>query len=272
MLLTIIFHYNVIRFATGFLFLHIIIISALLLLNRSRSENAVLKWLRFWNPVIIIPINFSELHYLVHSVNPVDMDDLLIAIDRFLFGVDPTVWMERWLNPILTEYLQWIYVTFYFLPIILAIIVYRKNQMERFDFFIFVIVLGYYLSYIGYFLVPAIGPRFTLEHLQTVPLTGVWLTQGIRETLNALENIQRDAFPSGHTEMTFLTMIFAYKYSKRYFYVLLLIGNSLIFSTVYLRYHYVIDVFAGIFLAIVVVFIAKPLYAFIKAGSRQHAE
>ena len=37
-------------------------------------------------------------------------------------------------------------------------------------------------------------------------------------------------------------------------------GTGVIVSTVYLRYHYVIDVVAGALLAVTVVMIAKPLY------------
>jgi membrane-associated phospholipid phosphatase len=223
-------------------------------------QNPVLDWFKTWSPIVIIPINFTELHYLVHTVSPIDYDQALINMDYGLFGVHPTVWMEQLANPWLTEYLQIIYTTFYFLPIILAYILWRKKEYEEFDFFTFVIVFGFYLSYLGYFIVPAVGPRFTLDHLQSFPVTGIWATDAIRHTLDTLENIQRDAFPSGHTEMTLLSMIYAYKYSKKYFYVLLVIGSSLIFSTVYLRYHYVVDVIAGIALAIAVVITARSVY------------
>ena len=81
-----------------------------------------------------------------------------------------------------------------FLTIILAYILYRRKAYDDFDYFTFIIVFGFYLSYLGYFIVPAIGPRFTLDHLQTFPVTGIWATDAIRHTLDKLENIQRDAF------------------------------------------------------------------------------
>lgn len=257
--LTIVFHFPKITGAAIWLPVNLLICAFVWWISIPR-ENNVATWLKAWYPLIIIPTNFSELSHLVHSVNPIDLDRMLIAIDRFLFGLDPTVWMERIQHPIITEYLQLVYTSFYFLPIILAVILKRQHEEEKFTFFIFVIVYGYYASYIGYFLVPAIGPRFTLDHLQTIPVSGLWLTEGIRHTLNALENIQRDAFPSGHTEMTALTMYYAHKYSKKYFYILLVIGTSLIFSTVYLRYHYVIDVVGGLLLTWLVVVSAEKLY------------
>ena len=259
MLLLIVFNFSVIENAVVLSLFHVFVILLLFWIPNA-PNNLFINWFKTWSPIVIIPINFTELHYLVHPVSPMDFDKALIDLDFYIFGVHPTVWMEKITTPWVTEYLQIIYTTFYFLPIILAIILWRKKEYQEFDSFVFVIVFGFYLSYIGYFIVPAVGPRFTLDNLQSFPVTGVWATDAIRHTLDTLENIQRDAFPSGHTEMTLLSMIYAYKYSKKYFYVLLVIGTSLIFSTVYLRYHYVVDVFAGIILALVVVFTAKSVY------------
>ena len=248
-----------IHFTPLWVVFHLLIILLLWKLPQFKT-NAAVSWFRLWNPLVIIPLNFTELHYLVHTVHPRDFDSLLIQLDKALLGVHPSVWLDRILWPPLTEYFQLVYSTFYFLPIILALLLLRKQKMEQVDFFVFIMVFGFYLSYIGYFLVPAIGPRFTLDHLQTKTIQGLWLTPVIRHTLDTLENIQRDAFPSGHTEMTALTMYYAYKFHRKYFYVLAVVGTSLILSTVYLRYHYVSDVIGGLLLAGFVVLTAKPVY------------
>ncbi len=258
-MITIIFHFYSVPNAGYFLFYHLLIILVLLWLANAR-ENKLIRWLRNFNSIIIIPTNFSELYYLVHNVNPVDFDQLLIDIDFSIFGVHPTVWLENWSSPFVVEYLQIIYASFYFLPIILVLIIYKKGNQENFKFIVFILVFGFYLSYATYFLIPAIGPRFTLDSLQTKPVTGLWLTESIRQILDLLENHQRDAFPSGHTEITVITTIYAWKYSKRYFWILMVVGTSLIISTVLLRYHYIIDVVAGALLAVIIVSIAIPLY------------
>jgi len=228
-----------------------------------------LKWLSTWYPILFILVNFTELHYLVHTIRTNDLDGQLIQIDFSIFGAHPTVWLEQFTFPVLTEYLQLVYSSFYFLPIILIVLLILQKQEKEKSFIIFIIVYGIYLSYIGYFLVPAIGPRFTLDHLQTFQLQGLWLTLPIRETLNTLENVQRDCFPSGHTAITALTMFYAFKYHKKYFYVLAVIGTSLIFSTVYLRYHYVVDVFGGFVLTAFVIYTAKSVYTFISSGEKK---
>jgi len=220
------------------------------------------RFLKGWYLVPLIPTTFKELSYLIPLLHPRDFDVELAAIDYRLFGVHPTVWMERIAWPPLTEILQLSYATYYFLPVALGVLLWRKRQFAPFNFWIFIIALGFYLSYIGYIMVPAIGPRFlpVVKEAQTAPLAGVWIFQTLREALDKAEGITRDCFPSGHTELTLLTLYYARRFHRRTFWVMLPIGSALIFSTVYLRYHYVIDVIAGALLAAFVVMIAKPVY------------
>ena len=162
--------------------------------------------------------------------------------------------------------MQLVYTTFYFIPIILAVLLAKRD--DDFDFYLFNIIFCFYTSYIGYFLIPAIGPRFTLDHLQSVSLHGVWVMQDIQIFLNKLENIQRDAFPSGHTAITVLTLIFAFKYHRKYAYILTPITIMMVISTVYLRYHYVIDVIAGLLLVGFVLLTGPRLYRWLLKTSK----
>ena len=227
------------------------------------------KWdnlnkIKLWSVIIIIPINFTELHYLVPLVHPTDFDSILIKIDYFLFGVHPTIWLEKYTYPAVTEILQFVYTTFYFIPIILAVLLAKEKREDDLSFYIFNMIYCFYLSYFGYFSIPAIGPRFTLNHLQSFPLTGVWVMQDIQHFLNKLENIQRDAFPSGHTAITVLTLYYAFKYNKTYAYILIPITIMMIVSTVYLRYHYVIDVIAGLILVIIAILSGPKIYSILQ--------
>ncbi len=270
-LVIILFNFSKIQYALTFSVLHVLLILFFWRLPQMPST-PVLNWIRFWYPLLLILPNFMELHYLVHTVRPQDMDPALIKLDYLIFGVHPTVWLERITVPLLTEYLQIVYSTFYFLPLVLGLYLYFKDQLEAFDFLKFIIVYGFFLSYLLYFTVPAIGPRFTLDHLQHFPLKGLYFTKIIRHTLNTLERIQRDAFPSGHTAMTVLTMYYAYRYFRKFFYVLLVIGTSLIFSTVYLRYHYVVDVFGGLAMAAFVIWTGPSLYSRLQINFAQSDE
>jgi len=121
------------------------------------------------------------------------------------------------------------------------------------------IVYGFYLSYLGYFLLPAVGPRFTLHtfELLNLELPGLFFTEPLRAFINAGESIptdianpvdfvQRDVFPSGHTQLSLVVVYCAFHFKVASRWLLASLATLLVLGTVYLRYHYVIDVIAGV--------------------------
>lgn len=238
-----------------------------------KNRNLITHQLRFWYLVPTIFLVFKEIYFLVDPIRGKIYDDLLIKIDRWIFGFDPTHALYHIANPYLTELLQIVYGTFFFLPIILGISLLCKDDKESLRYLAFIIVFGFFLSYLGYLILPAIGPRFTLHDfgMTDTELPGVFLTKFLREVVNSGESIpsgtlnpalvvQRDAFPSGHTQMTLLVMYLSVKFKSRARYFLIPNGTLLIFATVYLRYHYVIDLIAGIIFMIFTLWLGKYLY------------
>ncbi len=239
---------------------------AIIAFSNYRAHHPSISWLHDWYPVPVIFLTFKEIYVIIHSMQRPDFDNLLISIDRWLLGCDPTVFLYQFSHPVLTEILMLAYTSFYFIMITLAIELYARKQIENFAFSTFTISYGFYLSYIGYLFFPGIGPRFTLHEfsLTDIELPGIWATTFLRDIINAGESIpkgaanamtlaQRDVFPSGHTEMTLIVLYFAHKYKLKSRYVLYIAGTLLIIATVYLRYHYVIDLIAGAVFMIVTV-------------------
>ncbi|MFC2139731.1 phosphatase PAP2 family protein [Bacteroidota bacterium] len=272
--ISIIFHNRVEQWIFLCLFNIVIILFVFLMadLYKKQQSNLLIQ-IRTWYIIPIILLTFKELYFMVKPIRGVDYDDILIAIDRFIFGFDPTVELYKISNPLFTEILQIAYATFFFLPVLLGIDLMVNKRYRELDFAVFIIVLGFFLSYIGYLLVPAVGPRFTLHdfYLKHIELPGLFLTDFLRHIVNsgesitysmpnAIEHVQRDVFPSGHTQMTLLTMYMAIKFRTKSRYFLIPDGILLIIATVYLRYHYVIDIiFGGIFMVFTLWF-GKRLY------------
>jgi len=197
--------------------------------------------------VITVTFIFNSLGSLIAGIHATTFDARLIAVDHAIFGVHPTVWLERFINPLLTGLLQFAYISYYFIPISLGVVLIARGRFWEFEEVLFGILLCFYLSYVGYLLVPAIGPRFTLSHLQTGDLQVSPFIEKIQDALNGLEKNKTDAFPSGHTAVSLMCLYYAWKErEKKLFAVFIPVVSGLIISTVYLRYHYVIDVIAGI--------------------------
>lgn len=211
------------------------------------------EWLYHARNLYIILIGgfvYFEHHHLVPLVNPRDIDELLINIDRYLFmGNDPTVLLESFTLPILTEFLEIAYVSYYLLPTAFMLLLYFKGKRLEFHASTAMILLSLYICYLGYYAFPAIGPRFTLDHLQSMPLSGLFTYDYIRTMILEVSGVTRDCCPSGHTFVSMTTALLAYRYLKPFFKTAFVWASLIVVSTVYLRYHYVIDVIAGLILA-----------------------
>jgi membrane-associated phospholipid phosphatase len=209
--------------------------------------------LRIILPVLIIPLFFSFQHLQIPFMNADDWDPVLIKVDRLLFwGKDPLILFSGVESPVLTGILQFIYSIFYFLPVILVIelLFFRRNSNTRESLkAVRIIVIGFLLSYAGYFFFPALGPRFYFSEHFLTELEGGIVYQIIHNGINDLENINWDAFPSGHTEIAVLSALLAMKINLSIRHLYWVIAVGIIISTIFLRFHYIVDVIAGIALA-----------------------
>ncbi|MCJ7640386.1 MAG: phosphatase PAP2 family protein [Desulfobacterales bacterium] len=186
---------------------------ALRLSSQRRSLRRIGALFNDFSPILFIVLIYESLGNLIQYLQP-DIDPWLIRIDLFLFGVHPTVWIERWIVPWLTDLMSFFYISYYFLPVILVLTLYLRNQKQDFDRAMFVLLFGYYISFVGYILFPAIGPRYTLTAFQTVPLEGGFLTDFVRDALNSMEHNKQDCMPSGHTEIALIVLTLSHRYQR----------------------------------------------------------
>ena len=210
-------------------------------------------------PAIFLPILFNTLSPLILATRGGAQDEVLIAADRAIFGVDVTVWMERFARPGVNDLFYVFYATYYFIALSLGLVLWSRDRAAA-RRYVFTLMVVYYVSYAGYFTIPALGPRFAQAALYTKSLTETAVARGINDTINFLEKTKLDVFPSGHTMISVAVLLVAWKRARDVFWVLLPIATGLIISTVYCRFHYVVDLIAGTALAFVSVPIGDRIY------------
>lgn len=268
--------YNRIEDALNWILINLFVMAFTFILAYMESKSDGKFWaiIHYWYIAPVILLTFRQLHFMIKPIRPTDFDDLFIQIDRWLFfGNDPTHILFNIANPVLTEILQIVYGIFYLLPIILCLALLKNRRYVAVDYALFSVIYGFYLSYLGYFLLPGIGPRFTLHDFAAIneTLPGLWLTNFLREvvntgegipagTLNPADVVQRDVFPSGHTMITLIVMYLSIKLKSRSRYFFIPVGSLLIFATVYLWYHYVIDLIGGALFMIFSLWSGKILF------------
>ena len=188
---------------------------------------------------------YTNLHDTVHFANSHDIQDSLIAIDQWLFGVQPCVWAQQFFHPALTDIFSFCYMIFFlFAPVVAAVLLLKRNR-AGFRKTLVTVILCFYCGYFLYVVFPAIPPRIALKPFFYIDFQGSPIYNFEAMIFSALPQDSRCAFPSLHSAVTLLSLIFAWKYSRITFWLILPFCLGLFLSTVYLRHHYVIDLIAG---------------------------
>jgi membrane-associated phospholipid phosphatase len=243
------------------------LVFAALLLWEIKRPNRISRYFRNWYPIVYVGVCYKEMALFIPAIRHSDSDRWLAGLDYRFWHANPTIWLERIYSPALTEYLQLAYTLFVPAVLFVALLLWRKGRYREFQYYAFLIAAGFLVSYLGYVLVPARGPRFLLRHLEHAPLQGLWLFRGMQSTLDTLESAHYDCFPSGHTELTILALWGARMVSRRWFFLYFLYTPSIIFATVYLRYHYTVDVLAGIATALVLICVSPSVCRGLQEGN-----
>ena len=233
---------------------------AILLVVQIKYPNPTTWLFRNWYPVIYVASCYKEMAAYLPLARHINYDQALADVDGRIWGIQPADWLYRFQSAGLTEYLQIVYTLFVPMAILPAFLLWRRRHYPDFRYLAFLIVLGYLASYVGYILVPARGPRILLKELENMPLQGMWLFHGMQNMLDKLESVAYDCFPSGHTELTIIAWWGSRMVSRRWFLAYSIYTPSIIFATVYLRYHYSVDVFAGALLAAILIAVSPSLY------------
>jgi len=225
----------------------LMIIIASLAYARSRGVR-ILGLISHWYPPFLFLFFFEEVALTVHAIFSGWFDEYLIAADLALFGVHPTVWIEQFSSYWLNEYMQLVYTSYFLLTVGFGAYLWLRGRREEFAVFMASTCTAYYLSYLVFVLFPCESPYHTLRNLQHVDLTGGPFT-GFINLIEKHGRVHGGAFPSTHVAGAMTVLFSAYRFARPLGYWLTALVFSICVSTVYGRYHYVVDVFAGILMA-----------------------
>ncbi|MGE5176736.1 MAG: phosphatase PAP2 family protein [Hyphomicrobiales bacterium] len=194
---------------------------------------------------------YGNLHDLIRFYGFPNITNDLRRWDAALFGVEPTVWAQRFLNPSLTDFFTVCYWLFYVTPPLLGLLLYLKRDRRAFRETMVSIVLCLYLGYIGYVLWPASAPRLAIPGAYGTALHGFSaLLDESRVAPAAIPLTAYGAFPSLHCAVAILTILLAWRHLRWFFPIQLFFGIGLVLGTVYLRHHWVVDILAGLVLTV----------------------
>src|SRR5262249_35211105 len=113
------------------------------------------SWIfRNWYPLPFVASCYNEMALFVPPVRGSDYDRVTANIDYRFWGANPTVWLERIHTPVLTEFLQAVYTLFVPAVLLIACLLWKQKKYGDFQYYAFLIALGFLASYVGYLAVP----------------------------------------------------------------------------------------------------------------------
>ena len=226
----------------------------------SRSTSAMWHFVRHWFVLIYLPLCYKEVPFIVSALRLQAVDFKLASWDMAMWKTDPVFWLSGFQNPGLVELLQVVYTLFIPGVIGLGVLLWLRKSRAGFRYGTFLIAATFLISYLGYLVLPARGPRF-MPYAAQHPLHGLWTFTIFQRLLDNLEGAQFDCFPSGHVAVVLVGCYLARHISPAAFRAFTVFAALITFSTVYLRYHYVIDVIVGAALAIALIAVAPWIYS-----------
>lgn len=216
------------------------------------SQRASRKLPRFLLRVAAVTLAYA---YLFGAVDKLQLilhgqwlDEYVLDAEQYVFGLQPTLWLQHFTTPALTEWLMFSYVIYVpMYPLLCGIIYYLRGELPMEEYF-FTLGLTNILCDIGFVLFPVAGPVSTIGHLYTVPLDGYVFTY-LGEIMRSHLHYIGGTIPSPHAAAATTMWIIAYRYHRPSFYIITPIILSLYVSTFYCRYHYLTDAVVGVAVA-----------------------
>ncbi len=204
----------------------------------------------------LVPLlgSFFQLQYILPTTTARTEDGLLYSLDLRVFGVEPSEAWDQFVSPRTTEWFAFFYYGYFLLVAVhvLPVLFFGRDRalLRRLSFgFMWVYAVGHVL----YTFVPAYGPYAAIHfphHLQG----GFWWPL-VKRTVDSVGGGSRtDVFPSLHTAVPTYLTLFSFKNRARapYRYTwlpLALFTTQIIGATMFLRWHYLVDICAGVLLA-----------------------
>jgi membrane-associated phospholipid phosphatase len=225
-------------------------IVVLFIRRASGSTRPFTRFLRYWYIPLFLTVFYEQIDAFILGLHGRYFDHVIYNFEKWLLSVHPSVWMEGFARPVLTEIMKIAYHSYYWIGPLLGISLYIRRDLIPFRRLLFSVSLAFFISYFGFILFPVLGPRYALSNLYKGPLEGYAVT-ALQNFIMEHGDIRGGCMPSSHVAVAFVVLLLAWIYRRKMALWLTPVVVMLCVSTVYNRYHYVSDVVAGIAVGLV---------------------
>lgn len=248
-LLLIFFHKTVIHWPL-YVLSHValvIFILEIVRLGEKTPHKNILWFLRTFYPVVIVIYGWGEIDALaLMFFGKYWSTEAVIRLDKFIFGVHPTVWIQQLYRPWLDELMNVFYSGYYlFMPLVSLTLFIKGKRQEALAAFSLA-TLTYFSNYFLFYLFPTLAPFMTdtLRMLHTNQYSG-YIFAEITRLIQAHGAVRGGTIPSSHISAVVIWSLIALRYQRKLGYALVPLAFGVAISTVYLGYHHALDPILG---------------------------
>lgn len=209
------------------------------------SRGRVEAFLRLLYPAVLFTFFYRETGGVMHLIYPGFFDAGLVAFEKGLLGVNPTLFFDRhWISTWHNEILMFCYGSYYVMIPAFLLPVFLRRDYGVIREFMAASTLAFFVSYFLFFLYPVAGPRwhFAPEYLHRIE--GPVFTSFVHFVMDR-GAVVGGAMPSSHTGIALIVMLFCLRYYRRVGLLLIPIVSGLAFGAVWGRFHYSSDIVVG---------------------------
>jgi membrane-associated phospholipid phosphatase len=205
----------------------------------------LVKMLHDWFPFLLLSACYYSLYgNLILRINPHTADATLAKMDAFLVGNQPSFLLQPFITPMTTDFFNLIYFSYVLSLPVVGLGFYLGGNETAFRR----VMMGYLtlmlMAVVSYLLVPAIGPEAQFASQYTRDLMGHTFSRSV-EYIISVGRVANDCFPSMHVGIPFMLSLYLRAYCKKLFIPCLIYVFLMAVATIYLRYHYLVDVLAA---------------------------
>lgn len=210
------------------------------------QENGVVpRLIRLLYPGLMFTLFYRETGGTIFLLFDGFFDGPLTAFEKAVFGVNPTVYIDRnLLNVWANEIFSLCYGAYYFMIPVFLLAVFFKRDYEIIKSFLAAVCLTFFVSYLLFFLYPVEGPRwhFSGQYVNTVD--GPFFRK-FTEFVIEKGAVHGGCMPSSHFAVALVILLYCFKYYGRSGWPVMPLVLGLGIGTFWGRFHYVSDVVVG---------------------------
>lgn len=212
----------------------------------------------------VVQVSYFFLRHVLPLVNTTTLDRKLYDLDLWLFHYEPAMAWDRFVTPTTTEWFSFFYFGYFFLMAVHVVpLLFFGRKKQIVGEFTFGILLMFSIGHTLYMVVPGYGPYRAMADAFAHPFPhGAWYDL-VMDTVHS-GGAMMDIFPSLHTGAPTVLALFSFRNRKelpyRYTWPLVTFCTlNIIIATMFLRWHYLIDVIAGFTIAVSAVMFSRPI-------------